>query len=550
MVPCRRLFPPTCLAAFLAAGLTLPGHARAQPEQGPDRQDEAPEAKAEATGDSTGAREAGNGEAAGRQGLESLRQALEAQRERLDAQQQQLERQRKRLRRYEQRMAGQGAPSTEGDPGGKEPNEREPGAEAGSESRSATQEQRVDAIVQDARSEQNTQATGAGSPKAFEPSFELYGFADVGLQRFWGSNLLEKSTPTNETTFVLGNVNLYVDSRPAPNWRFLGEIRFSLLPDGTEELGFTDTDAGAFSAVDARVNDVTSPSLGFEQQNLGSIIVERAHIDYSFRDWLNVRAGLFLTPVGIWNVDHGTPTLISTTFPGFQVVDVFPERQLGVDLFGTVYFENWALDYHAYVSNGRGQSQLDLTDNKTIGGRLVLHTNRPFTIRIGASGFAGWVENGVKEPTVTPEGIRVVQRFPVEYAEQGIAADISIDVGDFRLRTEVQARRVLFDEGKRPPRTLGPAADRNEVGAYVLGAYRLPWAGLEPFVFMDFLKWPSVLGEGGLLPSAGLNVHFSPAVVLKTQYTYLKLVDFEQEPRAPFEDSHLHLLLSRLAIAF
>jgi hypothetical protein len=51
-------------------------------------------------------------------------------------------------------------------------------------------------------------------------------------------------------------------------------------------------------------------------------------IDMGFqRFWATV--GQFLTPYGNWNVDHGTPTLISPVRPFFQANERFPEHQLG-----------------------------------------------------------------------------------------------------------------------------------------------------------------------------------------------------------------------------
>ena len=54
---------------------------------------------------------------------------------------------------------------------------------------------------------------------------------------------------------------------------------------------------------------------GSDTVSWGSIILERAYIQWSKLDWLGVRVGQFLTPYGIWNVDHGTPTLITMFRP-------------------------------------------------------------------------------------------------------------------------------------------------------------------------------------------------------------------------------------------
>lgn len=456
--------------------------------------------------------------------LEDQQRQIEELRQELQAQRAELERQRAeaRQRELEARKA-----------------RRQQGTESESD-----EEDELDAILADV----DGGGDGGSQVQAFEPSFTLYGFADMGLQRFWGSNLVEKSVRSNGATFVMGNVNVYFDAKPARDWRFLTEVRFSLLPEGAENL-FEGT--SFIAPEDSAVFDPTSPSNGYNKVDLGSIIIERSHIDYSFRDWLNVRTGLFLTPLGIWNVDHGTPTLVSTTFPGFQVVNLFPERQLGVELFGSLHKGHWELAYHAYVSNGRMDGQLDLTDDKAGGLRFVARTRRPFPMQFGVSGYAGSFEKGHKQGVLSADGVRLEQVFTKAYKEQTIAADVSLDIEDLRIRGEVVARRMRFEEGKRTSeRNLGLLADRSDLGAYLLLAYRLPWAGLEPFVFMDFLKWPAVLGEAMLFPSAGLNVHFDPSVVLKFQYTYLTFVDLRTDLPPVDGAGHMHMLLSRLAIAF
>ncbi|MFW5875372.1 MAG: hypothetical protein ACOCXM_01420, partial [Myxococcota bacterium] len=218
--------------------------------------------------------------------------------------------------------------------------------------------------------------------------------------------------------------------------------------------------------------------------------------------------------------------------------------------FGSVYKGHWEFGYHAYVSNGRMNGQIDLTDDKAGGVRLLARTRRPFPMQFGVSGYAGSFERGFKQAALSPEGVLFEQKFTEAYKEQSIAADVSLDIEDLRIRSEIVARRIRYEDGKRTgERNMGVLADRSDLGAYLLLAYRLPWAGLEPFVFMDFLKWPTGLSEAMVMPSAGLNVHFDPSVVLKFQYTYLALVDLKRD-LPPLPDGHLHMLLSRLAIAF
>jgi hypothetical protein len=441
--------------------------------------------------------------------LDAIRRELAAQREELERQRRELDAQRASL---------------------------DEAAEAGGD------DAELEALLSGARKDDE-----AARIQAFEPSFRVYGFADMGMQRFWGTAVLEGAGATNALTFVLGQVNFYFDAEPLEGWRVLTEVRFSLLPDGMPNtLPLTSMD-GTYTLTN--VADMTSPSGGFRDVKLGSIIMERAHIDYSVRDWLNIRTGLILTPYGIWNVDHGTPTLISTTFPGFQMVQLMPERQLGVEIFGRIHHQKWEYEYHLYVSNGRTMTQVDFTNDKAVGGRLVARTSRPNRMQFGLSGFMGTYQERTKRIDVATAEIFRIEEY-LAYREQAVAADVSLDFGSLRIRSEAVFRRVLHQDGQRfDPRLNGMASDRTDIGGYALVAYRLPWWGLEPFLFMDFLKWPSGLADAILMPSAGLNVHLNPATVLKFQYTYLTFADFRSY-ETPTPDEHLHLALARLAIAF
>ena len=93
---------------------------------------------------------------------------------------------------------------------------------------------------------------------------------------------------STSSTFVLGNVNLYLDARPNDRWRALTEIRFTGYPHGE----FTPTQPGrAFQRTNNQIFDVNSASGGFAQTRWGAIILERAQIEYSWADWLRVRGG-------------------------------------------------------------------------------------------------------------------------------------------------------------------------------------------------------------------------------------------------------------------
>jgi hypothetical protein len=391
---------------------------------------------------------------------------------------------------------------------------------------------------------------GESQAQLAEPErLRVYGFLDAGFQKYWFSDKsgINNVIESRANTFVLGNVNFYFDARPVNHWRALTEVRFTTYPAGQFEPAQF---GSGFQRESTRIFDVNSASGGFAQANWGAIILERAQIEWSGMDGFGVRAGYWFTPYGIWNVDHGTPTLISLSVPQFVVNEVFPARQLGVDFYGTLQLAAWTLEYHAYVSNGRTPTQMDLTDDKTVGGRVALGRTAPFPFTLGASSFYG---------RYSDQQVRMVSALPIEYTrdevvaydEVGVSADVSVDAGKVRVRSEFALNRQIYDEGKRAPGWYPGAyfPDRVFWGTYALVAYRSDFAGLEPYIYGELDGNMIPTSQGIVTPSAGLNWHFSPAAQLKLQYSYTRQFNFDDTGRDLSEED-LQFFASRLVVAF
>jgi len=388
---------------------------------------------------------------------------------------------------------------------------------------------------------------GAEEEALVDPLVRVYGFADVGLQRSWGTIAQLIPGGTTKTTFVLGNVNLYFDANPIPDWRFLTEVRFGLFPHGASER----VAQGSSPTIDTTVSDDGSPNGGFTNIQWNGVLLERAHIDWTPRDEISLRAGWFLTPYGIWNVDHGTPTRIMVEAPLLITADILPQRQLGLEAFGRFQALPWTVGYHLYVSNGRQPGQLDFSDQKAIGTRVWFETRRPFPMKFGLSGYTGRYERVEKTIGLRPGGaFSVTEKESIAFTDYAAAVDASLDIGELRLRAEGVSRWKFFEEGKRTSYLPGTFdADQNTFGAYLLAAYRLPWYGLEPLVQTEIFRFSLPLGEYALRPSAGLNIYFDPAVVLRFSYTYSRLFDLEG-PERTLSFNYLHSLAARLSVAF
>jgi hypothetical protein len=98
---------------------------------------------------------------------------------------------------------------------------------------------------------------------------------------------------------------------------------------------------------------------------------ECAEFEWTLEDKFSVLVGWFLTPYGIWNVDHGSPVLIASSLPDFFASEYCPTHQLGLQLRGQLATgKSSAVGWSAYVSNGRSVGQGDVDGAKNLGGRL------------------------------------------------------------------------------------------------------------------------------------------------------------------------------------
>ena len=393
-----------------------------------------------------------------------------------------------------------------------------PDAQASQPSSEAAEDPELAQFLAEAKAE-------AAVPSVDEPTLKLYGFADVGVQRIWADREVDALAPETEAlTFVLGNVNLYLDAAVAKNWRFLAEMRFGLGPDGSvprPKGGY-----GYAAGLDTSVSDPSAANGGFTNLKWAGVVPQRAHIDWTPSDAFSLRAGLFLTPYGIWNVDHGTPTRIMASEPVFLSTQLIPNQLVGLQAYGTLPALPWTIGYHVHVSNGRTVGQVDLTDNKAVGGRLFVTTRDPFPIKLGVSGYWGTSEDETRTFTA-----RTTNYAFTEYAVSG---DVSLDIGSLRIRSEVVTSWTVYEDGKRRELLGVPLADTMRMGTYLMLAYQLPWYGIEPLIMTEWLRIPIPrnlpVGEGVIMPSVGVNVYFTPSTMLRTQFAVAHGLDFSEHP--------------------
>jgi hypothetical protein len=398
------------------------------------------------------------------------------------------------------------------------------------EEQSAAFEQRLAALetAEAAQAEQLLlEAVGDDSSAQYEApeGIQFYGFMDFGIQRMFvpKSSYYREIIGTRETTFVLGNVNLYIDAKPTESLRALMEIRFTNMPNGTE-VGLGGI-AGTYERTSTLIFDASDVT-GLNNVRWGSIVLERAWMEYRYNDAFQVRGGQFLTPWGIWNVDHGTPTLISPVLPSMILQQAIPRQQLGLEILGRFNRPPWTYGYHLTVSNGRQSSIVDLSDNKAVGGRLFARYSGKAEVQMGLTGYAGQYDDLTKSLTdIDPLTIDIEQT--VMRDEAAVGADLSVDIGPTRIRTEAMVSGSWYRKGHRAQALLEPPgrfdSDRMRYNWYGILAHRIRWA--EPLIQVDFENIPTGRGDAVVSAGAGVNTYFSAASHIKFYYFYAHFFD-------------------------
>ncbi len=322
-----------------------------------------------------------------------------------------------------------------------------------------------------------------------EDKLKIYGFTDFGLQRIFAKDSFDAVTDT-ETSFVIGNLNVYFDAQPIERWRTLFEIRFTNAPNGNLVLGPTGGTRTSTFQFDPHAGVWDAPMWG------GYTVIERAHTDYLASQYFNVRLGNFFSPVGIWNVDHGSPVLIPVTPPQIILQRLYPIRQTGLQFYGSAFAGAWELGYALTLTNGRQElSNFDFDDDKALGGRLFARNEGDVRTQIGVSFYGGNAEDKVVAFSAT--GVPSTSST-WEYDEYMMGVDFSLDAGGTRIRTEALMQRQVYEPGKREDAfgTIGAKApDSYRYSGYLVAAQQLPFLGLEPYLLLEGARWPGSIGD-------------------------------------------------------
>ena len=371
-------------------------------------------------------------------------------------------------------------------------------------------------------------ADSGSAADADQGRVNVYGFADF----MFAAPLNQAAKMTLPySTFAVGHLNMYMSTELGSGWRSLAEVRFMYQPHGTDAtqsrlIGGAPTNASisTTSRVDNTMIDPTQPGIQAPIR-WGAIDIQRAWLEYTLNEYFTIRGGQFLTPYGIWNVDHGSPTIIGIHMPLAVAAALFPDRQTGLEGYGSFYVKDTQIGYHLTLSNGRGpiDTYRDLDNNKAIGGRLFVKNDALLgNMTFGLSTYSGKYTDttlgfGSSGPT---------QEVTLQYKEFALGADLKWEWQNLLIQGEALMDEVRYLAGR--PKNIWSMGgfgtsyqpDIRNWGAYGLIGYRTPLAGLMPYFSVDRYKGTPF---GYTAYWGGLNWRPISRVVLKAQLTYFHL---------------------------
>ncbi len=368
----------------------------------------------------------------------------------------------------------------------------------------------------------------------FQRVLEVYGFFDIGISR----NFVPDGDMTNNmlgetATFSSTHLNLYLKSQMTENLGALVELRFSFLPQGQETFI-------PFSRKDTSVQDPVT----LEQYTQGGVGIERLQVTWQRWDFFGVTVGRFLTPFGIWNIDHGSTVIIPKMPPYILLSNPVPLSQMGMQVHGRFYpARNNYLDYAITLSNSRGPMEdvFDLSDNKALGLRLRWsYEGEDVEVAFGGYGYLGETTNNNKVQLMRYSRLGYAYEDTEKFTEYTGTLDFIIKVYGVHFQAEYARGLEKYDVH---PKRMAPVANMSmpdgshvpdhikQVG-YVLLAWTLPLekfighAKITPYFVGEFSdaddSWDTVKS---FMVRCGINFRPNSFLVLKAEYSNMRSPD-------------------------
>ncbi len=347
---------------------------------------------------------------------------------------------------------------------------------------------------------------------AQDDKFKVYGFADFSFNQWitlsdstFLNGFGEKAPSVN-----LGNVNLYFDMKPNDNTRALIEVNLNTSQFDEGEKGITNQKMMIRNpATGEFIIAQEVEGTGDERaKKYGGIQLERAWFDLFMMPQVNLRVGKFITPAGIWNVDHGSPIITPVSQPNqTSFFAIFPESQVGLMLYGANYFGDHELSYNLYTSAGRNDTKSIVGDPEVqeteklsdlaLGGHVSFAAEEIIDVlKVGASGYTGVIrdETRVLENVATVDattGGMLIRQYYYDETNYSLrefcyGLDLKVSHMNVNFQSEVNYRSVEVEEGSNPGKST------TFLGYYFLLSYDvalLDYLTVTPYAMWEHIGW-------------------------------------------------------------
>lgn len=260
-------------------------------------------------------------------------------------------------------------------------------------------------------------------------------------------------------------------------------------------------------------------------------IMEWAYLTYNHNENLNVRAGAFAVPFGIYNERfYATPTQLTSFLPtsynrhNYGSGDssftqfMFPRNPSGLMLFGKM-FNNTKnhFKYYIYYTNESPVGNALL--NKYLGGRVMYETASSDALKVGISYNSYLISN--------------------ELVNSVFGFDIQWRVNNFKLSTELVLPKIGKRDGSSMP-IIGQYY--NGLGTYVQVGYTIKDVVTPYFRYDHFNGSKHSEGDGISTIISGVNISIHPQVIFKAE----AYVTENENP----ETTDSKFFIATLAVAF
>jgi hypothetical protein len=225
------------------------------------------------------------------------------------------------------------------------------------------------------------------------------------------------------------NLNLYFSSHMTETLSALVELGFSTLPHGLDKSFMP------YERYDSRVQDPRNT----KSITLGGITIERAQMVWQPYDFFGITAGRYLTPYGIWNIDHSPVVILTVNIPYLMIRQTVQPAQTGVAVQGRFFpGKNLYLDYAITLSNGRGPTEevFDLDENKAVGLRLKgSYEKDEVGFSLGGYGYYGTTTDSMKTLSTDPS-LSIDITTTEKYREVTGSADLQLKLYGLLIQSE------------------------------------------------------------------------------------------------------------------